>query len=614
MMDKQGEHIVSAAAITAATVVAVTRWRDMVVGIAALVAYLAGTFALKNSYYQLIFTLVPIWACLGVAWNIFSGYSGLVSFGHAAFFGLGAFTVTLLFVRLDVSPWLGIVAAGGTGALAGLLIGAPTFRLRGLYFALAMLAYPLAMLYVFEWLGLHEMTLPMKRENAWMYMQFADQRWYIGIAVALLVGAVMVNLRIARSRFGLSLLAIKQNELAAQAAGINPFVWKLKALVLSGAIAGVAGGYYAVVLLVVTPGSVFGMLASAQAMMVVLFGGVANVAGPIVGALVLVPLGEILNTELGSRLPGIQGVVYGVAIIAVMLVAPQGILPKITGLFRKAADEPQNPHMQLDSTPFLREVSDAFAAEPPTTARPVLLAVRSLSKHFGGVHALSDMSFEIHQGEVLGIIGPNGAGKTTLFNVLNGVFPPSAGSVSLEGRDITGLPPHLLARAGVGRTFQVVRPFPRLSLLDNVVVAAFHVFPDDDAAYAAAHEALARVGLSAHSAVPASALTTLQLRLMELARAICAKPKLLLLDEILAGLGAQEVEHVLKTIDALRRSGITVAIIEHTMHAMVRLADRLLVLDHGGLLACGQPASVTSERKVIEAYLGKRWAARAENI
>ena len=614
MMDKHGEHIASAAAITAATVVAVTRRRDMVVGIAALVAYLAGTFALKNSYYQLIFTLVPIWACLGVAWNIFSGYSGLVSFGHAAFFGLGAFTVTLLFVRLDVSPWLGIVAAGGTGALAGLLIGAPTFRLRGLYFALAMLAYPLAMLYVFEWLGLHEMTLPMKRENAWKYMQFADQRWYIVIAVALLVGAVMVNLRIARSRFGLSLLAIKQNELAAQAAGINPFVWKLKALVLSGAIAGVAGGYYAVVLLVVTPGSVFGMLASAQAMMVVLFGGVANVAGPIVGALVLVPLGEILNTELGSRLPGIQGVVYGVAIIAVVLVAPQGILPKITGLFPKAADEPRNPHMQLDLTPFLRQVSDAFAAKPPTTARPVLLAVRSLSRHFGGVHALSDMSFEIHQGEVLGIIGPNGAGKTTLFNVLNGVFPPSAGSVSLEGRDITGLPPHLLARAGVGRTFQVVRPFPRLSLLDNVVVAAFHVFPDDAAAYAAAHEALARVGLSAHSAVPASALTTLQLRLMELARAICAKPKLLLLDEILAGLGAQEVEHVLKTIDALRRSGITVAIIEHTMHAMVRLADRLLVLDHGGLLACGQPASVTSERKVIEAYLGKRWAARAENI
>jgi ABC-type branched-subunit amino acid transport system ATPase component/ABC-type branched-subunit amino acid transport system permease subunit len=614
MMDKHGEHIVSAAAVTAATFAAVTRRRDIVVGIAALVAYLAGTFALKNSYYQLIFTLVPIWACLGVAWNIFSGYSGLVSFGHAAFFGLGAFTVTLLFVHLGVSPWLGIVAAGGVGALAGLLIGAPTLRLRGLYFALAMLAYPMAMLYVFEWLGLHEMTLPMKREHGWMYMQFADQRWYIGIAVALLVGAVMVNLRIARTRFGLSLLAIKQNELAAQAAGINPFVWKLKALVLSGAIAGAAGGYYAVVLLVVTPSSVFGMLVSAQAMMVVLFGGVANVAGPIVGALVLVPLGEILNTELGSRLPGIQGVVYGVAIIAVVLLAPQGILPKITGLFRNVTDEPQNPRMQLDATPFLREVSDTIAAQPPATARPVLLDVRSLSKSFGGVHALSDMSFEIFQGEVLGIIGPNGAGKTTLFNVLNGVFPPSAGSVSLEGRDITGLPPHLLARAGVGRTFQVVRPFPRLSLLDNVVVAAFHVFPDDAAAYDAAHEALARVGLSAYSAVPASVLTTLQLRLMELARAICAKPKLLLLDEILAGLGAQEVEHVLKTIDALRHSGITVAIIEHTMHAMVRLADRLLVLDHGAMLACGQPASVTSERKVIEAYLGKRWAARAENI
>jgi ABC-type branched-subunit amino acid transport system ATPase component/ABC-type branched-subunit amino acid transport system permease subunit len=575
-------------------------------GVAALLLYIAGTFAIRNSYYQLIFTLVPIWACMGISWNIFSGYSGLVSFGHGAFFGLGAFTVTLLFVHFGVSPWFGIVAAAAVGAAAGVLIGAPTFRLRGLYFALAMLAYPLALLYVFQWLGLRELTLPMERVNGWRYMQFADQRVYIAIALAMLVGAVLVNAWVARSRFGLSLLAIKQNELAAQAAGINPFRWKLKALVLSGAIAGATGGFYAVVLLVVTPESVFGMLASAQAMVVALFGGVGTVAGPIVGALVLVPLGEFLHAQLSSTLPGIQGVIYGMAIIVVVLLAPEGVLPKGMAMFRRKRDLANAP-MVLDGKPFLRDVVGANA-EP---AGPVLLSVRGLSKSFGGVTAVDDVSFDIYEGEILGIIGPNGAGKTTLFNLLNGVLPPSSGSVALAGRPLDRLPPHELCRAGVGRTFQVARPFPELSLLDNVVVAAFSVHHEDTAAYAAAHDALARVGLAAHSGIPARALTTLQLCLMELARAISAQPRLLLLDEILAGLGAQEVEHVLKVIEALRRSGITIAIIEHTMHAMVRLADRLLVLDRGRLLACGQPASVTSEEKVIEAYLGKKWVAHA---
>ena len=576
---------------------------------AGLIAYLAGSFAVQDSYYQLIFTLVPIWATMGVAWNVFSGYSGLVSFGHASFFGLGAFTVTLLFVHLGVTPWLGLIAAGAIGALAGLVIGIPTFRLRGHYFALAMLAYPLALLYVFEWLGFREITLPMKRDTPWMYMQFADQRYYILIGAVLLAGALLVNLAIERTRFGLSLLAIKQNEPAAQGAGINPFVWKLKAIVLSGAIAGVAGGFYAVVLLIVTPSSVFGMLASAQAMIVALFGGAATVAGPVIGAFVLIPLGETLHAELGSRLPGIQGVVFGLAIILVVLMAPEGILPKLVDLMRRRRGTPTSPPMELDATPFLRETHRA--SEEP--GRELVLSAVGVSRVFGGLAALSDVSFDVRRGEILGIIGPNGAGKTTLFNVMNGFLAPTAGRVVFEGRTISGLPPHEVCRAGIGRTFQVARPFPRLSLIDNVVVGAFSAHPRDAAAYGAAREALARVGLADHCAVPASGLTTLQLRLMELARAISSGPRLLLLDEILAGLGAQEVEYVLRTVHSLRQDGMTIVIIEHTMHAMVRLADRLLVLDHGRLLASGGPAVVTSEPKVIEAYLGKKWVARAAN-
>src|SRR3989441_130659 len=501
-----------------------------VVGVAGFAAvYLAIGLLVRNQYYQLILTLVLVWAIMGVSWNVFSGYSGLVSFGHASFFGLGAYTVTRLLVKLDVSPWFGIPLGMLVGVAAGVVIGYPTFRLRGVYFALAMLAYPLALLYIFEWLGYQEVALPMKREAPAAYMQFSDHRAYVVIALAMLIAVLLVSLRIERSRFGLSLTAIKQNEWAAEASGIDALRWKLKAIMVSGAIAAAAGGFYAVVLLVVTPPSVFGMLTSAQALIVTLFGGVATVWGPVVGSAMLIPLAEVLQAELGDKLPGIQGVVFGVAIVLVILLAPEGIVPHIREALRRRRAE----------------------GTAGSAASTVLAAV--------------------HQ------------------------------------------PPAMTEHAKRTVSEDVVLPFQRMTVLQNVVVGAFVAESDDEKALALAGEALARVGMADRAGALAGGLTHVELRLMELARALASRPQLLLLDETLAGLGSQEVERLLTVIDGLARGGATIVIIEHTMQAMGRLADRFVVLDHGRMLAQGKPEEVTKHPSVIEAYLGKRWMKHAQH-
>ena len=296
------------------------------------------TLVVQERYHHRVLTLVFLWAAMGLAWNIISGYAGQISFGHQVFFGIGAYVTVLLVVKTGLTPWIGMGLAVAVAVLAAVLIGLPTFRLGGIYFGLATLAYPLIFRIVMDWLGYQEVAIPMMRERPGWFMQFTEPRSFDLLALGVLAATLVLSRLIETSRLGYRLRAVKENEQAAEAMGVDAFRAKMAAYVLSAVPAAVVGAVYIhAILFIVTPDAVFGLLVISQTLVVALVGGIGTLWGPLIGAAVMVPVSEVLDSTVGDRLPGIQGVVYGAALMLIMIGAPDGLYWRVHQLIRSRA-------------------------------------------------------------------------------------------------------------------------------------------------------------------------------------------------------------------------------------------------------------------------------------
>jgi len=592
-----------------------SRWRRFLpilffCGAAALVSYFLG----PDRYTQRILLLILLWAAASSSFNIISGYAGQVVFGYMMFVGTGAYITVLLFKFLAITPWLGMWAGSFIAILTALIIGLPTLRLHGAFFAVATVAFPLITFPILNHLGLEELSIPFTGHGA-ASMQFRDMRFYVLIASCLLAVVLVVVKAVESSRFGFALKALKQNETAAEGMGINTYKSKLMAFLLSAGLGALMGSVYSFGLLyVVTTSAVFGLFIMVRVLSITLVGGVSTLWGPVVAACILVPTGEFLNSQFGDRYPGVQDIIYGIALIAAILYMPEGIWGKIRRWFRAAKSVSPVTPGAAENTPELNKPHLLFepvhSKDAETPATLPLLTIEGIHKSFGGVHALKDVTLQVPGGKVTGIIGPNGSGKTTLFNVINGFLPPSAGRVVFCGTDITSLSPHASCRLGIGRTFQIPQVFSNMTVMENIMIGAFNRWGNVDKARVVAEQVGQWMGLSHRAYHQAVGLTMWETKILEFSRALATHPKLLLVDEPMAGLNPEESNRIGEIIRRIAESGVTVIVIEHVVHSLVKIADWMVGLDNGSKVAEGPPEEVIANPHIIEAYLGAKWRER----
>lgn len=565
-------------------------------------------FAAGSNFVFHIFILICSYAALASAWNIVGGFAGQLSLGHAVFYGMGAYVTTLLMIHMGLTPWLGMLAGAALSTILAILISWPCFRLRGPFFALA----TIAVLEVVRLLAInqHDITggsaglaVPLTLGTEWMLFR---ARWpYLLIAFGFLALTLLVSWKIKHSRLGYYLIAVREREDAAQAVGVNAVKVKLIAVALSAALTSFIGSFHAMYLTFIEPGAMFSLELSIQIAMFALIGGLGTLAGPLVGTVLVLPLAELARGWLGDAGSGVHGLVYGVVLVAFVLTIPQGLVGRFG--HRVASWVDRLPGGRSEKTETFAK--PPVPAKPKTLGQPILVA-ENLHKYFGGLHATNDVSLSLNEGEIVGVIGPNGAGKTTVFNQLSGFIIPSSGTVKVrnpQGQWVSPSSPAQFAVAGIGRTFQIVQPFADLSVCENIMLGAFMHTRNPSEARQIAQEVAAITDLSGMLETRARNLTVGGMKRLEMARALATRPRVLLLDEVMAGLNPADVAKAIEIIRRVRDTGVSVLMIEHIMQATMSLSDRIIVISSGSMLTEGNPQDVVSNPEVIEAYLGKEY-------
>ena len=556
---------------------------------------LFGLPAFYESFLYLTFSAIV----LATSWNILSGYSGYFSFGHGAFFGAGMYTTAMLAGSLNVPFLWTLPAAGLVAALLGVGVGAVVFRLRrlrGELFALLTLAVTFVLATIVlntpidggQGVSLAAVPLPaiLSSPSSTLYV--------LGLAMAL--ATVSAAYAIYRSKLGTGLFAIHDDEDVAEVLGVPTFRYKLLAFGLSCGLAGMAGGIQAMFISYVTVGETFSIIVPLNVVLMSVLGGTRHWLGPAVGATVITGL---LYGFTAGNYPVAGRAAVGLILIVVILFMPEGLLGRFISRGRRRAPAAAAPAP-------LRPVPEARTAVRQTQGE-TLLRITDLSKAFSGLQALDGADVEVRRGEILGLVGPNGSGKSTLINLVSGHFRADTGSIVFEGRDIAALPAHCVAQAGIARTYQIPRPFAHFTVLENVTLPAMFGRAALDRAEAEreARYWLEFTGLADKAEVLPADLNLHQRKFLELARALASKPGLLLLDEVLSGLTPAEIEHAIATIRAIRDLGATIVFVEHVMHAVMELSDRIVVLNYGKVIAEGEPEDVMRRPEVVSVYLGK---------
>lgn len=533
-------------------------------------------------------------AVLGM--TVVLGYTGQINLAQASFFGLGAYAVGLGTVVLGLNFWLTLLLGIGVATVAGFVLGLTTLRLGGHY--LAMITISFQQIFDLVLVNWAEVTRGpdgisgIGRPSLFGYT-LADDRAYLLLCAAVLYVAIYLVWWLPHTRLGRAMRAVRENELAAEVTGVPTLKVKVIAFTLSATLAGTGGALFAAGFAYISPDN-FNFARSIEFLTMVLLGGSQSPFGGAIGTSLLILLPEWLRF-----LKEVYLAAYGLAVILIMVFLPAGIW----GLIRsRVARYATIPAVDIEGIPALN-------LDVPVTDPLPILKMDAVHKHFGGVRAVDGISIDVARGTVHALIGPNGSGKTTTLNVLNGIYKATSGRMVFNGRDITNTSPHERAGMGIGRTFQNIRLFPSMSVIENVMVGAQRENNPLQPGHAALREralsALNFVGMAASAEMIVQSLPYGHQRLVEIARALAGHPTFLLLDEPAAGLNQTEKKSLGELLKRLRGHGLTVFLIEHDIGLIEQVADTITVLNFGKKIAEGSPASVLRHPDVVAAYLGE---------